>query len=158
MAESKNPQTLGEQIVLLFQELRITSELIRDSLEAPIIALKSGRSPLTLRLEAPLAETQEYRITLEELLTELAGRLQAFRLVTTAAPNSPTAGKPSELSAMVPKLEAELLSWEKYRTQLHGLLKHLQLIQGESQLSTLGRRPIEEAWEKLTSPADPAGT
>ncbi len=141
---------LASQISFLVNELAMTGRWLLPSLEKPLEALKSGRSPRALDLGSHLAEPQEYLRIEEEILWELQALLPQLRdYLTSLGREHPDSPDVRNLAQQVPVLEKEVQFWQSYVDRAKALLKKLQLISEEEKLSPLARAPLQDAWEEV---------
>jgi len=145
VASSRNPsanlEELLESLAFLLEELPILAGLCFSGLEEIMADLTTGRSPQSLklgeRLESPLALSDSFSAAREE------GRalLEEFLKLPVAQ------SLPEELETW----KAELDSWREWQEQVSALLKKLQLLSDQGQLTALGRMPLEDLWEEIQS-------
>jgi len=141
-----------EQIDLLLKELSITGGLLYQQLEGPMKSLTSGRSPQALDLASLIIEPRDNHGALGEILLELELQLKEFsRLVQSLDPSSsPT---PNDLLGELKQLQKEMEFWRQFQDTFKILLNRLKLISQEENLSSLGKMPLEDAWQEIQNMA-----
>ena len=122
----------SEELSLLLPELSITAELFVSAMEPLIQGIQGGRSPQTLGLEEALEEPGEYLQSLQEIHDEARAFLKKI-----------------PASDLNQHLEIELNFWENFLQTAHPLLKKLKLLAEQSQITGLGKMPIEDAWQEI---------
>lgn len=122
----------SEELSLLIPELSITAELFFDALEPLIQGIQGGRSPQSLDLGTALEEPEEYLNTLREIHEEAGSFLKKI-----------------PVTDLNQHLEIELNFWGKFLETAWPLLRKLKLLAEQSQISGLGKMPIEDAWKEI---------
>lgn len=131
------------QVALLFEEMLIVTGLFYQSLLPALTGLRSGRSPNALSLEEKLIPSQDYLAAFRQILPEFENELSGFKKYLAENETPPNFAETLEL------LEREQLFFRQFQMASDTLMKKLNLIAREERVSSLGRQPIDEAWEEI---------
>jgi hypothetical protein len=133
----------AEEVLLLLEELGLTSDFFYQSLLPTMTALRSGRSPQAIGLEEKLAAPQDYLTILQQILTELEKSLSQWMKTLSTQEEKPERAKINSY------LKEEAAFYRQFQETSEVLMQKLKLISQEGRLSPLGRLPINDAWEEI---------
>jgi hypothetical protein len=132
-----------EKLSFLLEELGISSKLFYQSLIPTMAALRTGRSLKTIALEEKLLLSQDYLTVLRQILPDLEKSISDLKKNLMGKNNS------ADWRETLSQLDKETRFYQKFQEASGTLIQRLNLIAQEGRLSTLGRKPIDEAWDEI---------
>ncbi len=145
-----NLETCAETTAFLLEELNILAGICFTGLQNVMKDLSSGRSPQSLDLESRLLEIQGHLDAFTQAWQETDTALDQMEKIAQGM----AVTSPEGLLGEMPGWEQEHLVWQEWHHQVIALMKKLHLIAPQSQLSALGRLPLDDLWEEIQGLAE----
>ena len=128
-----DPLTLAaEELGFLLEEFHYSSGWLVENLKPLMDGLIGGRSPRALNLEISLEGPEGLLNSLKEIHQEVIKKAKSLG--------------PGELSK---NIQGEIHLWEEFLQIASGLMQKLKLMATQSQITTLGKMPLEDAWQEI---------
>lgn len=130
-----------EATAFSMEELSILAGLWFADLEKIMNDLGPGRSPQAIGLGDRLEALQELSDAFESARLDAENALQGLKKFSSH----------QEVLQAMTGWEQEHQFWQGWQDQMVALQKKLNLISDQSQLTSLGRLPLEDLWEEIRS-------
>lgn len=123
------------------EELSILAGLWFADLEKIMNDLGPGRSPQAIGLRDRLETLKEVSDAFESARLDTQSALQVLQKFSSHP----------EIAQAIAGWQQEQNFWQDWQDQISALQKKLQLVADQSQLTSLGRMPLEDLWEEIRS-------